>query len=62
MVFQGDVAETISTFFENGKHCRPSKKSSLTNQEVCKFRTFKKFNRIQIQYNLSDAMVERLAF
>ena len=38
---QGDVSETISTFFEKSKLCVPLKKSTLTLQEVthffCKF-------------------------
>jgi hypothetical protein len=32
--FQGDVAETISDFFEQSHVCKPVKKSTLTNLEV----------------------------
>ena len=34
---QGDVSETISTFFEKSKLCFPLKKSTLTLQEVTQF-------------------------
>ncbi|GLH15713.1 DNA ligase [Gryllus bimaculatus] len=34
---QGDVAETVSKFFQESKHCRPSKNSHLTIQEIDKF-------------------------
>ena len=31
---QGDVAETIKTFFDQSKHIKPQKKSNLTIQQV----------------------------
>ena len=34
---QGDVAETISTFFQNSNHVTPSKKANLNIQEVDQF-------------------------
>ncbi|XP_063237948.1 DNA ligase 3 isoform X2 [Bacillus rossius redtenbacheri] len=34
---KGDVAETVSTFFEKSKHCQPVKKSALTLYEVDEF-------------------------
>ena len=30
----GDVAETVATFFEKSKHLPPTKKSTLTVQQV----------------------------
>nr|CAD7197816.1 unnamed protein product [Timema douglasi] len=34
---KGDVAETVATFFDQSKHCKPSKKSTLTLYEVDEF-------------------------